>query len=195
MWAALPHRTGEKRKCVYRFRLMNDLKRYFQKGFTFSRFLEETRESKHPWQQFYQRARAPEDLLSAARGLPGSWRFLALCEEWCGDGANSLPYLARAVEAVEKLDLRVLSRDANPELMDRYLTHGNRAIPVVIVLDEAFREVGWWGPRPAPLQELFLREIKPLPKEDRYPRLRAWYARDRGRTALKEIFQILPVLV
>ena len=36
--------------------------------------------------------------------------------------------------------------------MDQYLTNGSRSIPIVIVLDDDFRELGHWGPRPAELQ-------------------------------------------
>jgi hypothetical protein len=93
------------------------------------------------------------------------------------------------VEALPKVRFRVVPRDESPDLMDAHLTDGNRAIPVVLVLDRDFREVAWWGPRPEPLQELFRRELRKLPKGERYPRLRAWYARDRGRTALEEILE------
>jgi hypothetical protein len=37
--------------------------------------------------------------------------------------------------------------------MDHYLTGTARSIPIVIVLDEDFRERGHWGPRPAALEE------------------------------------------
>jgi hypothetical protein len=77
--------------------------------------------------------------------------------------------------------------------MDSHLTNGTRSIPVVMILDDDFHEVAWWGPRPQPLQELFLREIKPLPPEERYPKVRAWFARDRGETTLKEILARIPV--
>jgi hypothetical protein len=90
------------------------------------------------------------------------------------------------------MDLRVLARDQNLDLMDAHLTNGGRAIPVVMILDEMYREVGWWGPRPDPLQDYFLRELRPLPKEERYPHLRAWYARDRGMTSLTELLDRIP---
>lgn len=167
----------------------------FENGLTFRQFLAGSQDSGHPWREFYLRARVPEDLLQRARRLPGQWRFLVLSEDWCGDGANVLPYLARLVEGTPNLEMRILSRDENPDLMDDHRTGGARAIPVVMVLDEDFREVGWWGPRPAPLHDLFMREIKPLPRPERYPRLRAWYAKDRGRTTLEEILSLVPVSV
>jgi hypothetical protein len=174
---------------------MDPMKDRFQAALTFHQFLESSQDGTHPWETFYARARVPEDLLERARNLEERWHLLALCEEWCGDGANSLPYLARLAEDVPNLELRLLSRDENPDLMDRHLTDGARAIPVVMVLDEDFREVAWWGARPAPLQEMFLREIKRLPQPERYPRLRAWYARDGGRSVLEEILDRIPVSV
>jgi hypothetical protein len=170
------------------------MKDRFQAGQTFHQFLEGGQDGTHLWETFYARARVPKDLLERARKLAEKRYLLALCEEWCGDGANSLPYVARLAEAAPNLELRLLSRDENPDLMERHLTNGTRGIPVVMVLDERFREVGWWGPRPAPLQEIFLREIKSLPQQERYPRLRAWYARDRGRTVLEEVLARIPGL-
>jgi hypothetical protein len=155
-------------------------------GATFEEFLECVR-SQHPWREIYKRARVPEELLRRGEEMGSTWHLLVLAEEWCGDGANSVPYLARLAEATPGLELRILSRDEHPDLMDSHLTEGTRSIPVVMILDEEFREVGWWGPRPAPLQALFLRDIKNLPKEERYSRLRAWYAQDRGRTTLEEV--------
>ena len=52
-------------------------------------------------------------------------------------------------EAVPNLDLRMIERDQNLDLMDAHLTNGkSRSIPVVILLDDGFCERGWWGPRP-----------------------------------------------
>jgi hypothetical protein len=52
-----------------------------------------------------------------------------LSEDWCGDAVNSVPYLARLAELAPNLDLRVLARDENPDLMDAHLTRGSRSIP------------------------------------------------------------------
>ena len=170
------------------------MKERYEKALTFQQFLDTVEESQHPWHEFYQRARLPAGVEEKGRALKGHWHLLVLCAEWCGDGANTLPYLARLVEAVPNLHLRVLHRDENLDLMDSHLTGGNRSIPVVMILDEDFKEVAWWGPRPEPLQDYFLKELKPLPKAERYPKLRAWYARDRGRTTLQEILDRIPVL-
>jgi hypothetical protein len=166
--------------------------RYFS-GATFLEFLATVMANEGLWHQIYEKATLPPEAEETASAIAGRWYFLVLAEDWCGDAVHVLPFLARLTESFPQFDLRILPRDENPELMERHLTNGTRSIPVVMVLDEGFREVAWWGPRPRPLQELFLREIKPLPKEERFPKVRAWFARDRGRTTLNEILSLIPL--
>ena len=165
----------------------------FQSAVTFREFLGTVQSRETLWHQIYERAKLPEDIREAAASISGTWHFLVLAEDWCGDTLHVLPYLARLEETFSRFDLRILSRDGNPDLMDSHLTDGTRSIPVVMILDEDFREVAWWGPRPEPLKLLFLQEIKPLPEAERFPKIRTWYARDRGRTTLMEILNRIPI--
>lgn len=143
------------------------------------------------WAGMRKRAQVPEDLVERVRSLPKRY-LLALSEDWCGDAVNTLPYVARLTEAVPQLDLRVLERDKNLDLMDAHLTGTSRAIPVVMVLDENYQELGWWGSRPEPLQEWVMsEESQQMEPDDRYREVRRWYARDQGRTALEEIVELL----
>ena len=58
-----------------------------------------------------------------------------------------MPVVACLARDAHNLDLRVLARDENLDIMDTHLTNGrSRSIPVVILLDEDFVEKGWWGP-------------------------------------------------
>ena len=75
--------------------------------------------------------------------------------------------------------------------MDPHLSSGARAIPVVMVLDEDFRKLGWWGSRPEPLQAWVWTEGQALDKGARYREVRRWYARDRGRTTLEEVIGLM----
>ncbi len=142
------------------------------------------------WPAVYRTAHVPAETVARARDLPGEWKLLALTEDWCGDAVNSLPILARLVEQVPNFELRLLGRDANPDLMDRHLSGSSRSIPVVMVFDESMTEVGWWGPRPTALQTWFLEEGNSMEKGERYKHIRTWYARDRGRTILDEVLRI-----
>lgn len=155
-------------------------------------FIEKAKANQELWRSMRRRAQAPADLVERIRSLTARRHLLVLSEDWCGDAVNTVPYLARLAEAIPQLDLRVLERDQNLDLMDAHLTGTARAIPVVMVLDEEYRELGWWGSRPEPLQRwVKSEEAQQLSKEDRYREMRRWYARDQGRTTLEEIAQLL----
>ena len=80
---------------------------------------------------------------------------LALAEDWCGDVINNLPVLGRLAEMSDKLHLRVFLRDQHLDIMDQYLKEGQfRSIPVFVLFDSNFRELGHWIERPAHITEL-----------------------------------------
>lgn len=143
------------------------------------------------WAAVWRRARVPEELLRRVAALGGAWHLLVLSEDWCGDAVNTVPVLAKLAELSPNLDIRVLARDHNLDLMDAHLTGTSRAIPVVIVLDDRFVERGWWGSRPAELQRWVMGPGQTLDKEARYREVRSWYARDAGRTTLEEVVATL----
>jgi thiol-disulfide isomerase/thioredoxin len=158
---------------------------------TFAEFLSGVQKHEDFWRSLARRARVPAEILDRARALPDRWHLLVLLEDWCGDAFNTIPYLSALAEAVPNLGLRVLGRDANPDLMDAHLTNGSRSIPVVMVLDHEYHEVGWWGPRPRELQEWVLERGLQLPAEERYAEVRRWYAQDGGRTSLDEVVSLI----
>lgn len=164
----------------------------FRGASTFSEYLETVEKNRELWHALARRAAVDEEARQRARAIPGRWNVIALTEDWCGDAINTLPVFDRLAEVAGNIELRVLLRDENPDLMDAHLTNGtSRSIPVLIVYDEAFRERGWWGPRPAPIQEWVVTEGMELDVKDRYREVRRYYARDKGRTALDEFLRIL----
>ena len=163
----------------------------FAAGATFEQILARHKDNSEMWNAVYKRAALDEEALSRARNIEHRFHFLVLNEDWCGDSVNILPYVARLAEASDKIEMRILGRDSNPDLMNSHLTGKARSIPIVIVYDGAFNEKGWWGPRPGPLQSWVLNEGLALPKPDRYPLIRAWYARDKGRTIVSELLSII----
>lgn len=154
-------------------------------------FVSTTDANRDLWFAMTARAHTPVDLVERVASLPGVWHLLVLLEDWCGDAVSTVPHVAALAEAAPNLDLAVLQRDANPDLMDGHLTDGSRSIPVVLILDSQYEEVAWWGPRPAPLQRWVTTEGQTLSKEDRYREVRRWYARDRGKSTLDEIVHAL----
>jgi hypothetical protein len=163
----------------------------FENGSTFAEVLARPKDHSALGEGVYHRATLIEDARMRAGALSSRWNLLVLNEDWCGDSANILPFVARLEEASPNIELRIIGRDANRDLMDAHMTGRARSIPVVIVYDESFRERGWWGPRPGPLQQWMEAEGLALPKPDRYPLIRAWYARDKGRAIVSEILGVI----
>ena len=114
-----------------------------------------------------------------------------LSEDWCGDSVNIVPVVAKLAESVSNMDMRILARDQNLDIMDTHLTGKSRSIPIVILLNNKFQDCGWWGPRPSPLQKWVLEQGLLLPKDDRYKEIRKYYARDRGLTTMHELVDML----
>ena len=122
----------------------------FESALPFPTYLETVRKNEELWRGVYERVRLPADIVEEARSVPGTWHLLVLSEDWCGDAVNILPVVARLTEALDRVDLRVLARDDNLDIMDAHLTNGtSRSIPVVILLDEEYHERGWGAPGPA----------------------------------------------
>lgn len=91
-------------------------------------------------------------LTEAERALLGSFtrrmNLLVLSGVWCGDCVRQGPMYYRLAEAAPTIDLRLLDRDANPELTDVLRINGARKVPVAVFLSEDFFEVGRFGDRP-----------------------------------------------
>lgn len=135
-----------------------------------------------------------ERTITALTSVKTDQIWIVLCEAWCGDGAQNLPMLAKMADISERIQLGILLRDDNLDVMDQFLTHGGRSIPKVICLDASTLETLWvWGPRPEPAQQLAIR-FKSDPGQSReafQKDLQLWYARDKGLTIQKEICQLL----
>jgi hypothetical protein len=163
------------------------LQERFTAGLTFPEFLAAAVANADLWRAVYARAHVQDAALARAAALGGPWHLLVLVEDWCGDAVNTLPVIGRLAEHASNIELRVVGRDANLDLMDAHLTNGSRSIPVVMILDSTYHERRWWGPRPATLQAWVMSEGRTLNKEDRYREVRRWYARDHGATTVDEI--------
>ncbi|GAL79671.1 thioredoxin [Algibacter lectus] len=120
--------------------------------------------------------------------------WLVITESWCGDAAHVLPAINKMAELNDNIDMKVVLRDENLELIDAFLTNGGRAIPKVIMIDDATGEVlNTFGPRPSEATNLVNRfkaengGLTPEFKED----LQHWYNKDKGQNIIKDVAKIL----
>lgn len=169
---------------------MNSAEAY-EEGRTFTEFLEAAEANRNLWRTIVERVALHGESLERIAAVGGRWRLLVLADDWCGDAVNIVPVIAALADASPNLELRILGREEFPEIMDRHLTRGSRSIPVAILIDEHGAERGWWGPRPRALQDWFEEVGRGLDRAERYPRLRRWYAKDRGVSTCKEIADLV----
>jgi len=136
----------------------------------------------------------PQDLNDTLKNLDKEYTLLVISEGWCGDAAQILPVINKMAEATDKLDLQIVLRDDNPELMDAYLTNGSRSIPKLILLDkETLEPVNSWGPRPAEAAKLIVdfKEKYGVINDEAKTELQKWYLHDKGLSTVQEIVGLL----
>lgn len=133
------------------------------------------------------------ELIDAVRGVKSGTKMLVLNEFWCGDGAQILPVHEALVQASEgKLEVRVLMRDDNLEVMDLFLTNGGRAIPKTVLLDEGLQVLGTWGPRPEEAMALVKRiKSDPAIAHTYSQEVHKWYTHDKQQNIQAELAVLL----
>lgn len=123
--------------------------------------------------------------------IPQTWYILT--EAWCGDAAQNIPVLVAAALPNPLINVKLLLRDENPELMDAYMTNGGRSIPKLIAVDEDFNELFTWGPRPAGANEMMLAyKANPVQTLKEFVEdIQRWYIADKTKSVQKELTEIL----
>lgn len=120
--------------------------------------------------------------------------WLVLSEGWCGDAAHALPVLNKMAEASDAIDLKIVFRDENPDLMNQFLTNGGKSIPKLIMVEpETFEVLADWGPRPVAATELMV-ELKTKygsVTEEVKEELQKWYNHDKTISTQNELVEIL----
>ena len=119
--------------------------------------------------------------------------WLVISEPWCGDAAHTLPILNKISVLSNYIDLKIVLRDENPELMNAFLTNGSQAIPKLIILDENLEIIQSWGPRSKNATELVNEYKAQFGKVDDElkKKLQIWYNQDRGKSIINEIVDIM----
>lgn len=136
-----------------------------------------------------------EAIAEKLQNLNNHYIWLVLSEGWCGDAAQILPVLNKMALASDKrIDLRIVLRDENEELMNQYLTNGGKAIPkIVVICKEAGIVRTDWGPRPKGASELMANHKRDFGaiNEKIKTDLQLWYLADKGISVQEELVEIM----
>ena len=169
----------------------DSLRATFEKGQTWTDFYSAIERRREVWERSWTSTQIPDALISRARGA-GKLRILVITEYGCSDSANSVPVLARIVEAAPNLEMRLVNAATGRQWMERYRTpDGRTATPTVLVLDDEFRIRSAWIEQPKELQAFWLPIIASKESSARFGEKMAWYTKDEGRAIMRELVEAI----
>lgn len=120
--------------------------------------------------------------------------WIVLTESWCGDAAHVIPVINKVAELNTGINLQLVMRDENEQLMDLFLTNGGKSIPKLIQFDNTSKTVlNSYGPRPTEATKL-VNDFKKIHgtltaefKED----LQRWYNKDKGQNVINDLLELI----
>ena len=128
------------------------------------------------------------------KSLEREYIWLVISEGWCGDAAQLLPVVNKMAIESGKIDLRIVLRDENEDLMNLFLTNKSKSIPIVIIVDKQTGELmGHWGPRPKGAIALIQDYKKEFGVVDETAKtnLQLWYLHDKGLSTQQELINLM----
>jgi len=150
-----------------------------------------------------KKSRLSETIIDDLKKIERHLTWLVITEAWCGDAAQIIPVLHQMAETSNHINLKLILRDENLEVMDAFLTNGARSIPVLIVLDAETNEVlRSWGPRPMEVQQMVMdAKAKAAATDDAEEskviwgeakkNSQLWYAKDKTLSIQREVIEVL----
>lgn len=137
--------------------------------------------------------RLSEETIASVKDVKEPVTWLVLTEGWCGDAAQTLPIINKMANESDQIDLKIVLRDENEELMNQFLTNGGKSIPKLIALNKDHEVIDSWGPRPSiPTQmvEDYKKEHGQLDADFKKD-LQVWYNKDKGKNTQEDMLKLL----
>jgi hypothetical protein len=117
-------------------------KERFQSATTFDQYVDRMKVNKEQMQKFTEEVELSKEDVEFWRGR-GKLNVYVLTYDGCGDALYNIPVLAKIAKQAPNVDLRVVQRDENLDVMDQYKNQGlYRSVPTFIFMDENLEEVG-----------------------------------------------------
>jgi len=124
-------------------RIPLDAKR-FATGLTWKDYLAQMGDTRARTEDNYAKSVLTEEERKFFSGVGQVRYMLMLAENWCGDVHRNSPLIAHIAEAMPNCELCVFFRDQNLDLTDCFLNNGYRSIPIVVLFDQDWNEIGRW---------------------------------------------------
>ena len=119
--------------------------------------------------------------------------WLLITEGWCGDAAQIAPVINKMSIESDKVDLKVVLRDENENLMNQFLTNGSKSILKLVVLNEENEVISSWGPRPSIATKMVTdyKEKHGGLDADFKRDLQVWYNKNKGENIQEDVVAFL----
>lgn len=144
---------------------MKTEQQYFEQGRDLATYMEEMTTKKEQSFHVYEKFHVPADDDFIARLKQSNVHITAITEDWCGDAMMNNAILRRIAEAAG-VEVHVVLRDEDTDLIDRYLTNGGRSIPKYLLMNESGEVIETWGPRADMVQDYAMDAKSKIPEKD-----------------------------
>lgn len=140
-------------------------------------------------------AKVSEEAIEVFKSVSNKQTWLVITEPWCGDAAQTLPFLNKIAQEADNIDLKIVLRDDNLELMNQFLTNGSQSIPIVIMIDEDMNVLQTFGPRSKAATKLVSDYKEEHGKiDDAFKEIiQVWYNKDKGISIVNDLVNSLTV--
>jgi hypothetical protein len=116
-------------------------KERFLAATTFSQYVERMKVNREKMLQHVDEVQVPPNDVDWWRSR-GKINAYVLTYDGCGDALYNIPILAKIAQQAPNVDLRVVQRDENLDIIDQHLNQGlYRSVPCFIFLDENYHEI------------------------------------------------------
>lgn len=135
-----------------------------------------------------------EDVKAKVATYKKNVTWLVLTESWCGDAAHVIPVINKIAELSDNIDLLLVYRDENEDLMNQFLTNGGKSIPKLTMIDNDSEDViGTFGPRPSQATQLVsdYKDKHGLLTPEFKEELQHWYNSDKGKNSVEDLLNLL----
>ena len=131
----------------------------FEKATTFDEYVARMQVNKEQMLQFTNEVEVSAEDIDWWRSQ-GKLNVLVLTYDGCGDALYNIPVMAKIAKQAPNIDLRVVQRDENLDIMDAHLNQGvYRSVPCFIFYDENFNEIACLKERAESMTQVIEQEM------------------------------------
>ena len=140
-----------------------------------------------------KKTKLTDSSIKALKSTKATQTWLLITEGWCGDAAQIAPIINKMSLESDKVNLKVVLRDENEELMNQFLTNGTKSIPKLIVLDQNDEVISSWGPRPSIATKMVTNYKEKHGGLDANfkKELQVWYNKNKGENIQEDVVAFL----